>query len=155
MWQFLCDLRCWLLMYTLGPVCLPGMPPEAGRPTVPPLLPLLLLLLLLLLLFLLLLLLLPRLLLLLHSSSSSRAKPTGRWPAKTSTTTRVLLLLQSNDLSASGQLDLFLPEQRGFLSQVKSYFSQFRLRSHQIRGAVFDCDGKVVYCRELQTAPWC
>ena len=143
MWQFLCDLRCWLLMYTLGPVCLPGMPPEAGRPTVPPLLLLLLLLLL------------PRLLLLLHSSSSSWAKPTGRWPAKTSTTTRVLLLLQSNDLSASGQLDLFLPEQRGFLSQVKSYFSQFRLRSHQIRGAVFDCDGKVVYCRELQTAPWC
>ena len=32
MWQFLCDLRCWLLMYTLGPVCLPGMPPEAGGP---------------------------------------------------------------------------------------------------------------------------
>ena len=44
----------------------------------------------------------PRLLLLLHSSSSSRVKPTGRWPprAKTSrTTTRVLLLLQADNLS--------------------------------------------------------
>ena len=125
---------------------LPPVPPEAGRPTVPPQL-----------LFLPLLLLLPRLLLLLHSSSSSRVKPTGRWPpmAKTSrTTTRVLLLLlQADNLS---------PATSWICSDLrKVYFSLKWIVFVPLIATICEVQCLIVWsrrmvcCRELQPAHQC